>query len=66
MDDVSFILILFTCACALFFVLELYVVMVISSFLASFFGFNGILWWVCALLIFSLINGVLYKIYRIK
>ncbi|WP_458456505.1 hypothetical protein [Methanobrevibacter sp.] len=41
------------------FIVEVYVCIMMAGFLASWFGFTGLLWWVCALLMFVVINGLI-------
>lgn len=63
MRDFGFITLLIICAVFLLAILEIYVILVVSGFLASFFGFSGILWWVCAFMVFCFINGVIGAIW---
>lgn len=41
------------------FVVELYVCITMATFIATWFGFDGLLWWACALLMFVVINGLI-------
>ena len=65
-DDLSWLIILFAILLFLAFVIEVYVIILISTFLASWFGFNGILWWACAILLFMVINGLIGALWRVK
>lgn len=40
-------------------VVEVYICIVMATFIATWFGFNGLLWWACALLMFVVINGLI-------
>lgn len=66
LDKVSW----FTLVIALIFVvllaLEIWVIILISGVLASWFGFTGVLWWICAFMMFCLINGVIGAVYNLR
>ena len=64
-DDLSWLVIVFALLLFLALVLELYVVILMASFIASWFGFTGLLWWICAILIFGVINGLIGALWRL-
>ena len=65
-SDLSFIALLIAVLIVVLFALELWVIVVISGFLASYFGFTGVLWWVCAFMMFVLINGFIGAVYNMR
>ena len=64
-DDLSWLIILFAILLFIAFCIEIYVVILMATFLASWFGFSGILWWVCAILLFGVINGLIGLVWRL-
>lgn len=64
-DDLSWLVVVICIFAFLILVLEVYVVILMATFLASWFGFSGILWWICAILIFGIINGLIYGVWRL-
>ena len=64
-DDLSWLVILLAILLMLAFVIEIYVIVLIAGFLATFFGFSGILWWACAVLMFCVINGLIGLVWRL-
>lgn len=64
-DDLSWLVIVFALLLLLALVIEVYVVILMATFIASWFGFTGILWWVCAILIFGVINGLIVGFWRL-
>ena len=64
-DDLSWLVILLAVLLFVALCIEVYVVILMATFLASWFGFSGILWWVCAFLLFGVINGVIYSFWRL-
>ena len=60
-DDLSWLVIVFALLLFLALVVEVYM----ATFLASWFGFSGLLWWVCAILIFGGINGLIGVLWRL-
>ena len=64
-DDLSWLVIVFALLLFLALVVEIYVVILMATFLASWFGFSGLLWWVCAILIFGVINGLIGVLWRL-
>ena len=63
-DDLSWLVILLAVLLFIALVIEIYVIVLMSTFLASWFGFSGILWWACALLMFLVINGVIGLVFK--
>ena len=63
-SDLGFIALLIAVLIVVLFALELYVIVVISGLVASYFGFSGVLWWVCAFMMFCIINGVIGAIWN--
>ena len=66
LDDLSFMVFLIATVIVVLLALEIWVIVLISGFLASWFGFSGILWWVCAFMMFVLINGVIGAVYNMR
>ena len=64
-DDLSWLVILLAVLLFVAFVIEIYVILMISTFLASWFGFSGLLWWACAILLFMVINGVIGLVFKV-
>ena len=64
-DDLSWMVMLLAVLLMLAFLIEVYVIILVAGFLATFFGFSGILWWACAILMFCVINGVLYIVFQV-
>lgn len=64
-DDLSWLVIIFALLLFLALVVEVYVVILMATFLASWFGFSGLLWWVCAILLFGVINGLIGALWRL-
>ena len=64
-DDLTWLIIVLGLLLLFAFVIEIYVIMLMATFLASWFGFTGILWWACAILLFFLINGIIGAIFSI-
>ena len=58
-DSFDWILVLFAVVIFIFLVLEIWVIILICGFLASWFGFSGLLWWICAIMLFCIINGII-------
>ena len=58
-DSLDWILVLFAVVIFIFLVLEIWVIILICGFLASWFGFSGLLWWICAIMLFCIINGII-------
>lgn len=65
-DDLGWLVILLAILLFIALVIEIYVIILISSFLASWFGFTGILWWACAIMMFCIINGLIGALWGIK
>ena len=65
-DELSLFVLLIATLIVAFFILEIWVIIVISGFLASYFGFTGVLWWVCAFMMFVLINGLIGAVYNMR
>lgn len=65
-NELNLIVLLIATFIVVFLCLEVWVIIVISGFLASYFGFSGVLWWVCALMMFVLINGLIGAVYNLK
>ena len=63
-DDLSWIVMLLAVLLMLAFLIEVYVIVLIAGFLATFFGFSGILWWACAIMMFIVINGVIGLVFK--
>lgn len=66
MDELSLVVFLIATLIVTFLVLEIWVIIVISGFLATYFGFSGVLWWICAFMMFCLINGVIGAVYNLR
>ena len=66
LDKVSWFALAIAVVLIVLLALEIWVIILISGFLASWFGFNGVLWWVCAFMIFCLINGVIGAVYNLR
>lgn len=66
LDELSLFVLLIATLIVTFFILEIWVIIVISGFLASYFGFTGVLWWVCAFMMFVLINGLIGAVYNMR
>ena len=64
-DDLSWLVILLGLLLFVALCIEIYVVILMATFLASWFGFSGILWWVCAILLFGVINGLIGLVWRL-
>ena len=64
-DDLGWLVVLLGILLFIAFVVELYVIMLIATFLATWFGFSGLLWWACAILLFMVINGLIGLIWRL-
>ena len=64
-DDLFWVLFVVGLVLFFLFILEVYVIVIISSFLASWFGFSGVLWWICAIMIFGIINGLIFSFWRL-
>ena len=64
-DDLSWLIILFAILLFIALCIEIYVVILMATFLASWFGFSGILWWVCVILLFGVINGLIGLVWRL-
>ena len=64
-NDLSWLMLLLGLVVLFVFVIEIYVIFLMASFLASWFGFSGILWWVCAIIMFGIINGLIYSFWRL-
>ena len=64
-DEIGWLVIFLALLLFLVLVVEIYVVILIAAFLASWFGFSGILWWVCAIIMFGIINGLIYTFWRL-
>lgn len=64
-DDLGWLVIVFALLLFLALVIEIYVVILMATFLASWFGFTGLLWWVCVILIFGVINGLIGVLWRL-
>ena len=65
-DDLSWIVFLIAILIVVFVALEIWVIILISGFLASYFGFTGVLWWVCVFMMFVLINGFIGAVWNMK
>ena len=65
-DDLSWMVFLIAILIVVFVALEIWVIILISGFLATWFGLNGVLWWVCAFMMFVLINGLLGAVWNMK
>ncbi len=66
LDDLSFMIFLIATVIVVFLALEIWVIILISGFVASYFGFTGVLWWVCAFMMFVFINGVIGAVYNLR
>lgn len=66
LDELSLMVLLIATIIVVFLCLEVWVIIVISGFLASYFGFTGVLWWVCAFMMFVLINGFIGAVWNMK
>ena len=66
MEDLSFIVLLIATIIVVVLALEIWVIILISGMCASYFGFSGLLWWVCAFMMFCIINGLLGAIWNIS
>lgn len=66
LEDLGFVVFLIAIIIVVFLCLEIWVIILISGFLASYFGFSGVLWWVCAFMMFVLINGLLGAVYNLR
>lgn len=64
-DDLSWLVVLLGVLLLIGLIVEVYVVILMATFLASWFGFSGILWWICAILIFGVINGLVATLWRL-
>ena len=53
-----FLLILFVVA------IEIVAVILVAGFLASWFGFTGVMWWAVAIVLFLVINGIIGLLVR--
>ena len=66
LDELSLMVLLIATVIVVFLALEIWVIILISGFLASYFGFSGLLWWVCAFMMFVLINGLIDAVWNMK
>ena len=66
LDELSLMVLLIATIIVVFLCLEVWVIIVISGFLATYFGFTGVLWWVCAFMMFVLINGLIGAVWNMK
>ena len=64
-DDLGWLVLIFAVLLLFALCLEIYVVILMATFIASWFGFTGILWWVCAILIFGVLNGLIVGFWRL-
>lgn len=48
----------------LLFVVEIVAIVLVAGFLASFFGFTGVMWWAVAIVLFLVINGFIGLLVR--
>lgn len=58
-DGLNWLIFLMVVLIFIFLVMEIWVIVLICGFLATWFGFSGILWWVCAIMMFCIINGII-------
>ena len=64
-DDLTWLIFLLAILLFIGLCIEIYVVILMATFLASWFGFSGILWWVCAIILFGVINGLIGIVWRL-
>lgn len=65
-DELGWLVVFIAILFVVLFALELWVIIMISGFLASYFGFTGVLWWVCAFMMFIFINGVIGAVWNMR
>ena len=65
-DELGWFVVFIAILLVVLFALELWVIIVISGALASYFGFTGVLWWVCAVMMFVFINGLVGAVWNMK
>ena len=66
LDEFSWIVLLVAFLAVVLLFLEIWVIIAISGFLATYFGFSGVLWWVCAFMMFVFINGIIGMVYNLR
>ena len=65
-DELGWFVVFIAVLLVVLFALELWIIVVISGFLASYFGFTGVLWWICAFMMFCIINSVIGAVWNMR